>query len=113
MFRAKLLEAYGGRCAITGSNATAVLEAAHILPYRGEHTNRVDNGLLLRADVHTLFDLGLVWVTDGMRVAIAPSLRGTEYEGLEGRELELPKLPALCPNAAHLAAHATRFNVEN
>lgn len=112
-FRAKLLEAYDRRCAITGCTADAVLEAAHILPYRGEHTNRVDNGLLLRADIHTLFDLGLVWVTEALRVAIAPSLRGTDYEGLEGRELELPKLPALCPNAAHLAAHAARFNVGN
>lgn len=112
-FRAQLLEAYGRRCAITGCTAEAVLEAAHILPYRGEHTNRVDNGLLLRADVHTLFDLGLVWVTDELRVAIASSLRGTEYEGLEGRELELPELSALCPNAAHLAAHAARFNVGN
>lgn len=112
-FRAKLLEAYGGRCAITGSNATAVLEAAHILPYRGDHTNQVDNGLLLRADIHTLFDLGLLWVTNTMRVAISPTLRGTDYERLAGQEMRMPELPAYHPNAAHLAAHAARFNAEH
>src|SRR5690606_35764594 len=53
-FRAMILDAYGQRCAISGCNAIAVLEAAHILPYRGEHTHRVDNGLLLRSDLHTL-----------------------------------------------------------
>lgn len=111
-FRAKLLEAYDRRCAITGCTADAVLEAAHILPYRGEHTNRVDNGLLLRADIHTLFDLGLLWVMDSMRVAISPTLRGTDYEGLEGQELRLPELPAHHPNVAHLAAHAARFTAE-
>src|SRR5690606_9685478 len=51
-FRAQILEAYGNRCALTGYKAVAVLEAAHIVPYRGEHTHRVDNGLLLRADIH-------------------------------------------------------------
>ena len=109
IFRGQLLEAYRNRCAITGSTADAVLEAAHILPYRGEHTNRVDNGLLLRADIHTLFDLGLVWVADDMRIAIAPSLRGTEYQEMDGRKLGLPELPAHHPNAAHLRAHADRF----
>lgn len=49
LFRAQLLEAYDQRCAISECNALEVLEAAHIQPYRGEHTNRMDNGLLLRS----------------------------------------------------------------
>ena len=53
-FRNNLFDAYGGRCAITGCEVPDVLEAAHIFPYRGEDTNKVVNGLLLRADVHTL-----------------------------------------------------------
>ena len=57
-FREQLLEAYDNRCAITECNITFALEAAHIFPYKGEHTNDVRNGLLLRADIHTLFDLG-------------------------------------------------------
>lgn len=105
-FRAKLLEAYNERCAITGCNAVAVLEAAHILPYRGEHTHRVDNGLLLRSDLHTLFDLGLVWINDKNEVAIADTLRGSDYEVLAGQALRLPVQPEHRPNPAHLAEHA-------
>lgn len=69
-FRRKLLEVYGGTCCITGCAFEQVLEAAHIQPYRGEHTNAVENGLLLRADVHTLFDLYLLWI-DRKRLAVA------------------------------------------
>ncbi len=105
-FRAKILEAYGQRCAISGCNAVAVLEAAHILPYRGEHTHRVDNGLLLRSDLHTLFDLGLLWITPEQQVAIAPSLEGTDYEALNGQALRLPERAEHHPNPAHLAQHA-------
>ena len=63
-FRNNLFDVYGGRCAITGCEVPDVLEAAHIFPYRGEDTNKVVNGLLLRADVHTLFDCGLGEVLD-------------------------------------------------
>ncbi|MCF7221015.1 HNH endonuclease [Marilutibacter chinensis] len=106
LFRAKLLDAYGGRCAITGCSAVEVLEAAHVLPYRGEHTNRLDNGLLLRADLHTLFDCGLLWVTPENTVALAPSLLTTEYATLVGKALALPSELAYRPNPSHLAEHA-------
>lgn len=105
-FRANLLEAYGQCCAITGCNAVAVLEAAHILPYRGEHTHRADNGLLLRSDIHTLFDLGLLWITATHQVSIADTLRGTDYDYLDAQALRLPAQAEHHPNPAHLAAHA-------
>lgn len=60
MFRAKLMEAYDRRCAVTGSRIEETLEAAHISPYLGAESNHVCNGLLLRADIHTLYDLGLI-----------------------------------------------------
>jgi putative restriction endonuclease len=105
-FRAELLEAYQGCCCITRTNAVAVLEAAHILPYRGEHTNRVDNGLLLRSDIHVLFDLGHIWIAPGFKVCIASILDSTEYKQLEGRTLILPNDPKLHPNREHLQQHA-------
>lgn len=105
-FRARILDAYGQRCAISGCTAVAVLEAAHILPYRGEHTHRVDNGLLLRSDLHTLFDLGLLWISAQHTVAVSPSLNGTEYEALSGQALRLPERLEHHPNPAHLAQHA-------
>ena len=95
-----------GLTASAVSKAVAVLEAAHILPYRGEHTHRVDNGLLLRSDLHTLFDLGLLWITAEHTVAIAASLKGTEYEALHGQPMRLPERAEHHPNPAHLADHA-------
>ena len=73
-FRAALLNAYCRRCAVTGCTVEAVLEAAHIHPYLGPATNLVTNGLLVRADIHTLFDLGLLTVDDDFRLLVSPKL---------------------------------------
>lgn len=87
-FRKALMEAYGEACAITGCNVPAVLEAAHIHPYKGTHTNVASNGLLLRADIHTLFDLGLIAIeSETMTVRVSPELTGTIYATLEGSPL--------------------------
>ncbi|HCD6623108.1 TPA: HNH endonuclease [Pseudomonas aeruginosa] len=92
-FRKQLLEAYGGSCAISGCEVTEILEAAHIHPYKGAHTHSVSNGLLLRADLHTLFDLGLIVIdTPSLRVKIAPALRHTEYSSWHDAALRPPKL---------------------
>ncbi|WP_336979879.1 HNH endonuclease signature motif containing protein [Altererythrobacter fulvus] len=61
--------AYEGRCAISGCDVREVLEAAHIMPYLGEETNDVRNGLLLRADLHTLFDLGLLKIGPDYKIS--------------------------------------------
>jgi predicted restriction endonuclease len=61
-FRNRLIAAYGGVCAVTGCNAVAALEACHLAPYSGAQSNHVTNGLLLRADIHTLFDLDLIGI---------------------------------------------------
>lgn len=87
-FRDALLKAYGGACAITGCTLPAVLEAAHVHPYKGDHTNRVSNGLLLRADIHTLFDLGLIAIeSQTLIVRASPELAETEYAVLDGQRL--------------------------
>jgi putative restriction endonuclease len=106
LFRARLLYAYGSRFAITGCSAVEVLEAAHVLLYRGDHTDRTDNGLLLRADVHTSFDCGLLWVTEERTIALAPSLLRTDYSQLQGLPLRLPLAAENHPNPAHLKKHA-------
>lgn len=76
---------------MTGCGVVDVLEAAHIHRYMGEVTNIVSNGLLLRADVHTLFDLNLIGVdASTMQICVAPSLAGSVYEDLRGRQLTIP-----------------------
>ena len=80
-FRVLVTDAYKRRCAITGENTLVALEAAHIVPYSGEGTHDVRNGLLLRADFHRLFDVGLVSVTPDFRVKISPRIREAYFNG--------------------------------
>jgi hypothetical protein len=90
-FREALLSAYSGACAITGFSVPEALEAAHIVPYHATASNQTRNGLLLRADVHTLFDRGLISVDpETMRVKLAESLRASEYRMLDGALIRLP-----------------------
>ena len=90
-FRAALLEAYQGRCAITGCDAPAALEAAHLRPYRGPDSNTVTNGLLLRADIHTLLDLRLLAPDPVTRtITVSKLLAGTQYEALTTCQLADP-----------------------
>jgi len=105
-FRKALLNAYERRCAVTGCTMEDVLEAAHIIPYKGDDTNRCDSGLLLRADIHTLFDLGLLWINRKMKVEIANVLQHTEYGTLQGKAMCLPVDTALRPHPKHLKHHA-------
>ncbi|WP_421569026.1 HNH endonuclease [Stenotrophomonas sp. PD6] len=105
-FRTKLLKAYGNRCAVTGCAVVDILEAAHIVPYKGEHTHRVDNGLLLRADIHTLFDLGLIWISPQRTLQLDMKLRNGEYGNLHGEMLRAPAKAEDHPRLEHLAHHA-------
>jgi len=89
-FRDALMVAYEGRCAITSCDVPAALEAAHIAPYLGPKTNHVQNGLLLRADIHTLFDLNLLTIDAAtMSVNLAAGLEA-HYSHLQGQRLRLP-----------------------
>ena len=90
-FRNELINRYGSRCVISGCDVLGVLEAAHIRPYRGPRDNNPRNGLLLRSDLHTLFDLNRIGVDpERLTVAIHASLRRSEYQGFDGRPLVVP-----------------------
>ncbi len=87
-FRKKLIKRYGPTCMVTGCKIVDLLEAAHIVPYRGDEYNNAQNGLLLRADIHTLFDLNLIWIEpETLRVRLDPRLFNTEYAVIEGKAL--------------------------
>ena len=101
-FRKKLLSIYHSTCAVTRTSLPPILEAAHIVPYMGEKTNHVTNGILLRADIHTLFDLGLLGINQNYEVVVSSSMKKTDYEVYNGRKIllpdnnaEWPSLPAL------------------
>jgi len=89
-----------------------VLEAAHILPYLNEKRNHVSNGLLLRADVHTLFDLGLIAVGQDLEILMAASLRATRFGAeLSTRRLRIPKDPSCQPNPEALKIHREQSRI--
>lgn len=110
-FRERLLAAYNGRCAITGCDAIDALEAAHIVPYQGDVTNRSQNGLLLRADIHTLFDLYLIGVMPNtLTVVVSEKLKGTIYRELEGTRLREPLTLEDRPSTVALQQHLTKVS---
>lgn len=105
-FRRALLAAYDSRCVLSDCNAIEALEASHIYPYRGPETNAVSNGLLLRADLHSLFDLGLIAIdSENLTVLLAPVLLASSYANLLGRLLRLPSDPATGPSREALHHH--------
>ncbi len=70
-----MTDAYGRACAVTGEHSLPVLEAAHIRPQSSVGTHEVSNRLLLRADLHKLFDRGYVTVNAEYRFRVSPQLR--------------------------------------
>ena len=105
-FRNALLEAYDYRCAITSFNAVDALEAACIVPFRGKFTHHPSNGLLLRSDIHSLFDLGKMAIDSGsMSVVLTDDLMQTSYRILAGRPLRYPKDESHRPSSEALDLH--------
>lgn len=98
-FRRKLVRRYGACCMATGCELMDVVEAAHIDPYRGKSDNHVDNGLLLRADLHTLFDLNLMSIDpDRLVLRFHETALSAGYDKLEGLRLMVgSKRPAREP----------------
>jgi putative restriction endonuclease len=96
-FRVEVTDAYSRRCSITGERTLPALEAAHIRPYAEDGPHEIRNGLLLRSDLHHLFDSGYLTITTDRKVEVSGRIReefenGRDYYALHGRELKvLPK----------------------
>jgi hypothetical protein len=104
-FRRILMSAYGRRCAVTGTAIPGLLEAAHISPYKGDHTDRASNGLLLRSDIHTLFDLHLLTVLPDLTIRIAPDASSKPYAAYDGCPIACPKNLSHRPGGDVLTTH--------
>lgn len=105
-FRQSLMRAYDRRCAFSKCEVEEVLEAALIRPYRGAQTYHMSNGLLLRSDLHTLFDLGQISVdTANMTVLISKALQDSTYRFLKGRSILVPGRKEFRPSREALDAH--------
>ncbi len=110
LFSLAVRDAYKGACAVTRERSDPVLEAAHIRPYAQGGQHRVDNGLLLRRDLHSLYDRGYVTVTEDYTFRVGDSLRdefknGRSYYGLDGSAIAVPSRKLLRPKRELLAWH--------
>lgn len=109
-FRVLVTDIYSRRCAVTQERTLPALEAAHIRPYGdgGEHEAR--NGLLLRRDIHSLFDAGYVTVTPTFQFEVSRRIReefdnGKHYYALHGQRIFVPESVSQRPDAAALSWH--------
>lgn len=106
-FRKNLLQVYDGKCSISGCSITEVLEAAHITPYNGELTNVTQNGLLLRSDLHLLWDKYLITVeADTNLIKVHPDLLDSqEYSQFHNQQLRLTNSKEDSPSRLSLLYH--------
>lgn len=112
LFRVLVTDVYQRRCAVTGERTLPVLDAAHIKPYTVVQRHQVSNGLLLRSDLHRLFDDGYLTI-DPVRRSLVVSKRirdefenGKDYYALEGSQIREPIEPWAKPSAENLEFHA-------
>jgi HNH endonuclease len=109
-FRVMVTDAYHRRCAVTQSPILYVLEAAHIRPYPLGGPHSLANGILLREDVHTLFDRGYLTVTPECRIEVSRRIKeefenGKEYYVLQGKPIQVPADEWARPASKYLAWH--------
>jgi len=109
-FKVAVTDAYQRRCAITGERTLPVLEASHIKPYPLSGPHDVNNGLLLRSDLHILFDQGYLTITETLRVEVSQRIReefenGRDYYVFDGRSLFVPDRRAEHPSLEHIRWH--------
>lgn len=109
-FRLLVTDAYDRRCAVTGERTLPVLDAAHIKPYAASGPHDLRNGLLLRKDLHALFDAGYLTVTPSLELRVSRRIReeyenGRDYYALDRRTVRLPAPPAPPPSREFLEWH--------
>jgi len=109
-FRVIVTDNYTRRCAVTGERTLPALDAAHIRPYADHGEHEPSNGLLLRRDIHSLFDRGYVTVTPTRRFEVSRRIRdefenGRDYYAMQGTEIRVPEQIELQPDPDALRWH--------
>lgn len=114
-FRVLVTDAYGRKCAISGERTLPVLDAAHIKQYAASGPHFISNGLLLRSDIHKLFDAGYVTITTDFKVEVSKKIKeefenGREYYKFHGQVLEnLPHREKDRPDIRFISWHNSLF----
>jgi putative restriction endonuclease len=111
-FRIAVTDAYGRACAVSGGKVLPALDAAHIRPYSLGGPHEVSNGILLRRDIHSVFDAGYVTIDESLRFVVSDRVRsdfnnGEEYRRLHGQQLNRPSMTLNQPDREALRWHNT------
>jgi putative restriction endonuclease len=109
-FRISVTDAYNRACAVSGGKVLPALDAAHIRPYVAGGSHDVSNGILLRRDIHSVFDAGYVTVDEQLRFVVSDRVRtefnnGNEYRRLHGTVVAVPAAERYRPDRAALRWH--------
>ena len=109
-FRILVTDIYGRKCAVTQEKTLPALEAAHIKPYGLGGPHEASNGLLLRRDIHSLFDAGYVTVTPDLHFEVSRRVHddygnGRHYYAYHGQKIIAPENPQWTPDIATLSWH--------
>ncbi|PTM51462.1 HNH endonuclease [Phreatobacter oligotrophus] len=109
-FRILVTDSYHRKCAISGEKTLPALDAAHIRPFADGGTHEASNGVLMRRDIHSLFDAGYVTITPELRFEVSPRIReefsnGRQYYELHGQTIAVPDNPRLQPDRSALRWH--------
>lgn len=111
-FRVLVTDAYERRCALTNERTLPALDAAHIKPYSESGQHVVNNGILMRRDIHALFDKGYLTITPSMRVEVSRRIKeefenGRDYYRLHSSAVRLPTEVSHYPSRDYLEWHNT------
>jgi putative restriction endonuclease len=109
-FRVAITELYGRQCAMTEGKVLPALDAAHIRPYSEGGLHAKSNGILLRKDIHSVFDAGYATIDSDYRFVVSEKVRdifnnGNEYRRLHGVKMRLPVNPMDRPSPESLRWH--------
>lgn len=109
-FRVSVTDAYGRACAVSQGKVLPALDAAHIKPYSAGGPHEISNGILLRRDIHSIFDAGYVTIDEDFRFVVSDRVRsdfnnGEEYRRLHGERLRLPVAKIHQPDREALRWH--------
>ncbi len=113
-FRFMVMDAYGRRCAVTGERTLPALDAAHIRPFGEVGSHEVRNGILMRSDIHRLFDQGYVTITPDLRFRVSTRIRdqynnGLVYYDLDEQPIREPEAAEQRPDRSALEWHSSNM----
>jgi putative restriction endonuclease len=109
-FRIIVTDAYERRCALTNERTLPALDAAHIKPFALSGENEISNGILMRKDLHALFDRGYITINPSLKIEVSRKIRdefenGRDYYRLHGNKIREPVLAGYKPSRESIDWH--------